>query len=72
MAKLDELKEEIILFRSLLITMIIIVVSLIGWIAQHETSSKLIYALIAVIFLCIVILWLLKITVKKIKLLRDL
>ena len=72
MAKIDEIKEEITLFRSLLITMIVIAVSLIGWIAQNEASNKLIYAFVSVVFLCVSIIWLLRIVIKKIKSLKDL
>jgi len=72
MAKIDEIKEEIALFRSLLITFIVIVVSLIGWMAQNIESHLLLYALIAVVIMCVIILWLLKLTLKKIKSLKDL
>ena len=65
MAKIDEIKEEIALFRSLLITVIIIVVSLVGWMAQHDTSSRLVLALMAVIALCMIAIWLFKIITKK-------
>ncbi len=72
MPPIDEIKEEITLFRSLLITTIVIIVSLIGWMAQNETSAKIIIALIAVFVLCIIAIWLFKIITKKIKSLRDL
>jgi len=71
MAKIDEIKEEVALLRSLLITFIVIVVSLIGWMAQNIESNLLFYALIAVVVMCVIILWLLKLTLKKIKSLRD-
>ncbi len=71
MAKIDEIKEEITLFRSLLITFIVIIVSLIGWMAQNTDSSLLLYALIAVIIMCTIVFWLLKLTLRKIKSLRN-
>ena len=72
MAQIDEIKEDITLFRSLLITMIVILVTLIGWIAQNKDSNDLYIALISVAFLCVSIIWFFKSIVKKIKSLRDL
>ena len=53
MAKIDEVKEEITLFRSLLITMIVVMISLIGWIAQHIDSKMTILAFLTILFLAI-------------------
>ena len=72
MAQIDEIKEEITLFRSLLITMIVILVSLIGWIAQNIDSNMTILAFITIVLLSFGTIWTLKLTIKKIKSLKDL
>ena len=72
MAQIDEIKEEITVFRSLLITMIIVLVSLIGWIAQNTHSEMLFLAFGIVLCLSARIIWSFKTTDKKIKSLKDL